>query len=139
MSAIIPVIVRLLALFGVNVSPFVVGMGLSALALLGGGIALKAASHAGYAKAAGVCQQKALEAKNAALTIERDSLSGRSERAEARVREMGDILSRREEENRNLADQLKLRQSTKQGAKREPTALIDDQCNITDTGRRRLR
>lgn len=139
MSAIVGIAVRLFALFGVNVSPLVAGIALSAIGLLGSGIALKVASSAGYAKAASACQQKALEAKNVALTIERDSLSGRASRAEGRVQELGGMLARQEDENRKLADELKVRQSTKQGAKRDPSALIDDQCGITDAGRRRLR
>jgi hypothetical protein len=138
-SVIVPLIVRLLALFGVSVSPFVAGLALSAVAVLGSGFMLLAASHHGYAKAEGVCQDKALKAQLQIITIERDSLNDRATRAEDRVSEVAGVVVAQERDLEKLRKDVKQLQSTKEGAKRDPKALIDDHCNVTGAGARRLR
>jgi hypothetical protein len=139
MSVVIPIIVRLLGLFGVSMSPFMVGAALSVLALLGSGVALLAASHHGYAKAAGVCQEKALKAQLQIVTIERNSLNDRATRAEDRAREAADVVRTQGDDINQLRGEVKLLQSTKEGAKRDAKALMDDRCNVTGAGRQRLR
>lgn len=139
MSVIVSIVIRLLGLFGVSLSPFMVGAALSVLALLGSGIALLAASHHGYAKAANVCQEKALKAQLQVVTIERDSMNARATRAEDRVREVAGVVVTQEGDIEKLRGEVKQLQSTKEGAKRDPKALMDDHCNVTGTGARRLR
>lgn len=141
MSFVIPIIIRLLGLFGVKMSPFMIGAALSVLALFGAGAALLAASHHGYAKAAGVCQEKALQAQIAALTTERNSLADRVARSGARISELSKAKAEHEQEADRLRNELATRplQSTKEGAKRDPQALLDDRCGVTDGGLRRLR
>lgn len=141
MSLIIPIIVRLAALFGVGLSPFLAGTILSVVSVAGLGIAFLGASHAGYARAAQVCEGKALQAKLAALEIEKKSLADRVGRSDLRASLLAQSLADTENQNRALAEELAKRplQSTAQGAKRDPSALLDDRCGITDAGARRLR
>lgn len=87
MSVAIPIIIRLLGLFGVKLSPFVAG------AMVAGVIAVAFAGysgwlvHRGYDWADGKCEARALQSKIDALEADRDA--GRAALADARLRQAG--------------------------------------------------
>lgn len=139
MSAVIALIIRSGAAFGLNLSPFWAGAAIVALLVGATGIAAKLIHDDGYARAGAACEAKALRARLDARTIERDSAIGRAERAEERVREATDLAVKQAQETEQLREDVKRLQSTKQGAKRDPSALMDDRCNATGAGARRLR
>jgi len=87
MSFAVPIILRLLGLFGVKLSPFAAG------AIVAGAIAVLFAGysgwlvHRGYAWANSKCEAAALQSKIDALELDRDA--GRAALADARLRVLG--------------------------------------------------
>jgi len=87
MSVAIPIIIRLLSLFGIKLSPFVAG------AIVAGVIIIAFAGysgwlvHRGYAWAGGKCEARALQSKIDALEADRDA--GHAALADARLRSAG--------------------------------------------------
>lgn len=109
MSVIIPLVIRVLALFGVRLSPFAGGAivaGLVALALGGASFALYLK---GYHAAEATCEAAALRSQIAAL--ERDAAVARDALADARLRAAGIELQSNAEkaETQNYVEQLKAR------------------------------
>jgi hypothetical protein len=97
----------------------------------------------GYSVASGECKAAALQAEIVTLRADRDAANERAGRAALVVAALNERRYVTEHEIAGLRDELakaKL-QSTQPGAKHDPSALLDDNCNYTDRGidRRRLR
>ena len=119
MTAAIPIIIRLLSLFGIKLSPFAAG------AIVAGVIAVAFAGysgwlvHRGYAWAEGKCEAAALQSKIDALERDRDAT--RSALADARLRTAAiELQANAEKEGTaNYVEQLKANFSS-------ACAIIDD-------------
>ena len=87
------------------------------------------------------CDSAAKQAQIETLQIDLKNANERAGRAEKIVAFLTEKQKADETEIRRLTDELKTapRQSTKTGAKNDPAALLDDLCNYTARGARRVR
>jgi uncharacterized protein YpuA (DUF1002 family) len=123
-----------------------VGLSPASLALyaglaLAGVAALAGIYHAGHSSAESKCEAAALRARVAELETQVKVANGRAEDAAAVVAELQRIDVANAEQLdvlRREVEAAKL-QSTKPGAQRDPNAILDDRCNLTGRGARRMR
>ena len=96
----------------------------------------------GHNVAEGQCEAAALRAERDALIVDRNAANERAQRAGAIIAALNERRLLSDQEIARLSKELaeaKL-QSTQVGAKHDPSALLDDNCNYTDRGvSRRLR
>lgn len=95
----------------------------------------------GYKRAEGECRAAAIQSQLDALRADYAALKGRLARQQEVTDAAREQAAKNEAEASELARELaKLKlQSTQPGAKRDPNAILDDRCNYTDTGARRVR
>lgn len=127
---------RALAFVGLgNVSPLLLIAGVLAGLSIAGGLVTT-----GYNWASSKCEAAALRAKLDAVTIERDAVNTRLADAAKRLIQAQTIDRKNADEIAQLNELVgKLKsQSTQPGAKHDPNALYDDECNYTPLGARRL-
>lgn len=95
----------------------------------------------GHNVAGNACEAAALRSEIAALKADRDAANDRALRAAAVIAALNERRSADGATIAKLQDDLskaKL-QSTQEGAKHDPSALLDDQCNYTARGMQRRR
>lgn len=135
------VLVRLLGIVGLGgISPMFLLAGAIGLVTVVGGAYLYV-DHQGYARAEAKCEAAALRARVAELQTQVKNANDRADEAGRVIAELQQkdvAAAEREDALRREVATAKL-QSTKPGAKIDATAILDDQCLLTDRGARRLR